>query len=475
MGSVKNPPRAICYLVGSAGLASLFFGNAFGASSKNLFHDLFDAAQQHDPLFLQAQTARKRASLETQVVTQATDPVLAASANWGTQAGQRPASLKKAAPWPPSPGFSLGADHGVTFAQTYGITLSKVLSDGSKSDIQIQKSLVAENIAEVTMAERTEQLRYLVARVLARYLSAKVIQKISVSQLDIAQKKHQEIQKSYRSGGRGEADFVNSQWQLSRAQLGAQKATDDLALAWQILIQTTGLENTEALKGVEESLAKSHLTTLNTTQLNQLTSTLLQESSSTPGMVTTPLGTKAATERKRDLERQSYHLDIDFLRASQRPQIVFSTGAKLDGSLFPLSPLLQAQVQLNWNLPVWGSLETQILVANEKTKETALRDDADRKDRLQALARAKTSIQIAMVQLSFLDRNRMLQKKLRQLVKRRYDSGTATLVELNAIDDDIVSTNLDEARLVSDIMQKLIDICEARNSTQVDIIFSFVS
>ena len=424
------------------------------------FPQALELAQKVSPEKKRAQFALRSGDLDRKLLDKQLDPVLQwTSVGSGRVGYTGPSSSGRArsggASGGPSPNFEIGDEYALTFDQTHSLSLNQTLYDFGRLSAQRKRSDLQRKVVELRVSEVDDALRYRVARAYLKILTSQQIQRTIELQVRNAQKKLTEIERSYRRGEKSEVDFVKSQADAGRAQLAVKRSQDEVRVALdQLTVFFADVGNANAAGFVFPNL-------------------MLKSAQEWSKLVGTwgvqPF--KNAIGVRRDAEREALDAQLPIIETSKKPVVSSQISAQLGGNLFPVRPSALAQLQFSYNIP-WNGMEN-----DEKEKvllqkqDLLLQDDIDTKLRLDKLSLARSQIDVSLSQISEIQNQVKILERYQELVRKRYNAGKASALELSTTEDEVINSYLDLSRVQVTVSSAALDIAEAVGVTELGNLF----
>lgn len=331
----------------------------------------------------------------------------------------------------------------------FGVSLP--IYDGGAARAARSAARASREAAEGQRAEADADLAHRVALLCARYLGWAAINEISTLQLKSAETRFATLRAAYARGERSELELTRAELELGRARIARDRADGE-----QLLLEYEVRE----LIGTDTS-GTPHLPTSGTERAAP--QRLQLELSRRPladwmafwttlrGQPTSPPG-----HARREAARRATFASLQSIEAKAAPHVQLQGGVGLGGSLSPLRPLGQAELQfvypLGWNRTTNEERERLFLdlrdIAEEEKQDTLTREHARRRLE-ETIGQRERERAARTAQLAVLER-------FRRLTQRRYDSGKASALELAEAEDQLLAARVEGAHLDEQIMMHVI-------------------
>src|SRR5690606_33378376 len=148
--------------------------------------------------------------------------------------------------------------------------------------------------------------------------------------------------------------------------------------------------------------------------------------------------------------------------ASERPQLVTEFGLRLPGEPWSIKSNTYAQLSLQWDIPLKSSsfyAKEEILADIQllNLTEEELRRSQHIKQ-LENLILDKQQIE----QLKTLEKQREVRVRLEELSRRRFKNGTASSLELSAVEGGLLTNASETTQLQSSIYRQIVNYAEVQ-------------
>lgn len=342
-----------------------------------------------------------------------------------------------------------------------GLSLKYQLYDFGRQNAKEEQQKYAIEAQSLKINEINQQLVWDIGRAYAQVIVAVKSVTVTAKQLEVSQFKENETSRQFRQGVRPQLDVVAAQVERGKAEVSLQRARDKKTAAMRqlCLLMNVGFAD-QCLDENQYDLPPA---------LAEVSSPakVLDVASSWTYLPST-------AEKTREAQRQQLVASRKEIDASLWPTI--STGLTYEtttGTRDTMKNINQtfATLGLDWIIPWHGMNRLQ----NEKiTEQTALIDiaaqieSATRKAQEQT---AQTSLKTLLGQWDLLLKQKGLLETERRLVKRKYDNGNATILELNQSESDIITLEQDIVSLSGQSYATAVDLAQSRGVTDIDKLF----
>jgi outer membrane protein TolC len=337
--------------------------------------------------------------------------------------------------------LKLGKAGAFSAEQSHLIGVTVPLYDGGRAKAQQQAASARVEQANDSLAELDHDTAQSVARICSRYLAALSILALAELQERSAATKFNEIQAAYRRGERSELDITRAEFERARAVIARDKAKGERLLLDRTLsdfINRPGVPPTLDLKQQSPD------------GWQNLMSRIKSE----------PIRSPASARRLR--EREALKAELELVAASDSLTLNAQAGAGVGGMLVPLRPLATAQLQLVWPLP-WnrasGSDRERLLLSLRAVDEAEAEDNRSRAEMAQ---KAELAMELLRQEFEAQSNQLAVLQRYVKLMKRRYDAGRASALELGESEDQLLTVRLERERIQSQIADRVIDYADAR-------------
>lgn len=429
------------------------FEGAASAQTEVAFRAAYEQALSHS---LETQSAQNQSALvksNESLGEYKDDAKIMLSSSLGARlAGKDGASVRNN-----STEFSVVNPNEFGLEQSHSLTLTKPLYDFGRFDAQREQLGHLSKASELEIELVKQKVLYSVARAYARLQNSERVELIAKAQLEIAQTMREAMQRNYRNGLRSEADLLKTQVDEGRAQLSLERAQTESGLARAQL--ATLMTGTSSFL-VESNLSVRPARARDFDDWQALTSKIKKAPRAD------------VIQRQREELKGALNAELKTIESAKKPNLNAQAFAQVPGSLFPLRPSIGLGLQLTWEIPYSGVDKGQKLQVALRQKDLTLNAQQENNLRLQKSESALRTIDRNLAQLKRLETQFQLARKLKELVKRRYESGRASSFELSAADDDVLTAQLELRNLHHQITVALIDFSEAQGVENFDELFN---
>jgi hypothetical protein len=169
--------------------------------------------------------------------------------------------------------------------------------------------------------------------------------------------------------------------------------------------------------------------------------------------------------------KMSLESELDALSAEENPVISGSAGVLGSGNFRPVKPDLQAQVGLQYSLPLGNVREHKRQALLARVRENLLNLDDEIKSRSDKRLQSKLRMEGILGQIELQKNQIESLLEFQKLVRARYFAGRASLLELSNTEDELFANRLELTRLVSALQSAAIDTAETLGGKYLEKIF----
>lgn len=339
--------------------------------------------------------------------------------------------------------------------QVYNATISMPIYDFGRHSARFEAANFTVEAKALAKEEVEEALKFSVARAYATVLAVERLKKVIKEQVEVSRSRLDIVGTNYRKGLRPESDVLAAEVDLGKANLALQRAKDDVRSARATLALLAGLSTDM----VEAPLPEKRALDGNSERWADLFSHL-------------PAG-KSVAERRLEKEREALQADQSLIDASQRPTLAGSLSAQRSGAWGQeTQELYTGQMQLSWDVPWNGMHRDELRRLGLRRQDNELQVNFIRKVKSDKEAMAKVAFKAAEEQYVASKQQESLLAKQRELVRRRYETGKATALEVSSSEADLLSARLDLVRLLNAMTIAALDTAEARSVADVSVVFN---
>jgi outer membrane protein TolC len=337
--------------------------------------------------------------------------------------------------------LKIGEAGAFSFEQNHLLGVTVPLYDGGRAKAQQQGAIARVEQANESVAELDHEIAQAVARLCSRYLAATSILAVAELQERSAATKFSDIQAAYRRGERSELDLTRAEFERARAVIVRDRANGERLLLDRALSDLIDLPSAPPKLNLKQQSPEGWQT---------LMSSIKSE----------PIRSPASAKRVR--EREALKAELELIAASDSWTVNAQAGAGAGGMLVPLRPLATAQLQLVWPLP-WnrasGSERERLLLALRVVDEAEANDN---RSRAEMALKAELAMELLRKEFEAQTNQLGVLQRYVKLMKRRYDAGRASALELGESEDQLLTVRLERERIQSQIADRVIDYADAR-------------
>ena len=346
---------------------------------------------------------------------------------------------------------NLSADLSLTY-QIIDFGRQSARSDEKKDAIEAQAS---------KMEEIKQQLIWDLGRFYSQAIVAVKYFAVTKKQLEVAQFKEKETQRQFRSGIRPELDVVAAQVERGKAEVKLQKAEDRKAAAMRQLCLLTHLGKEESCQAAVQYELPSSLAEVTVPEK------VINIASAWPFSA-------SVAEKTRDIQRQQLDASRKEIDAEQWPTVntslvlLHTTGTR---DAHKGTNQTFATLGIDWDIP-WRGMNR---IENEKiSQQLAINDFSAQLE----LSHRRAKEQVALNDLKNFQREWDLlntQKRLleleRSLIKKKYDNGKATVLELNQAESELIALEQEIVTLSGQSFITAVELAQSRGVTAIEKLF----
>lgn len=341
----------------------------------------------------------------------------------------------------------------------HALTVGATLWDFGRQSAQELRAYAQRLSSEAQRAEAEENLRIRAARMYVAAAGAEAILAAAQEQLRNAESKLKAVTSGYHRGERPQSDVIKARADFGKARIFFSKSSDEAEwLRQQMLLATQQVSSPTAAP----LHAHVRLRPLLVRSPNDWTSFLA-------GLNGRPVES-AVLERLR-AGKMSLESELDALRAEQFPTLTASAGAQTGGSFLPLKADLLGQLNLQYTLPLGDVREQRRLAVLARLRENALSKSEELKARDDKLRQSNQRMTDLLGQMNLQKSQIDLLLEYQKLVRNRYFSGRASLLELTTTEDELLSNRLELLRMELNLYVFAIDALEALGGKTLETLF----
>jgi outer membrane protein TolC len=344
------------------------------------------------------------------------------------------------------------------FKQQHGLSVSTTLWDFGRQAAAEMRAAAQVLSAEAQIAENEEQLKIRTARFYAAVCIAESFLEIARAQLANAEQKLKTVTSGYKRGERPQSDVVRLRVEVGRAQLFVKRSDDELQWLRSQLVLT--LSNPQEMPvQADRPLQLKPMPELTTAQWKQFISETSRER------------IESAVIAKLRAGKMSLESELDALSAEENPVINGSAGVQGSGNFIPLKAVLQAQVGLQYSLPLGQLREQKRLALLARVRENLLNLEDEIKSRSDKRLQSKQKMEGILGQIELQKTQIASLLEFQKLVRARYFAGRASLLELSNTEDELFANRLELTRLQAALQSAAIDTAETLGGKYLEKIF----
>lgn len=341
--------------------------------------------------------------------------------------------------------------------QTYSLTLSHTLYDFGRTGSKEKLAEAQVKVKTLTIQEVRDALYWETARRYQSLISALRISSSSTNSVKIAQDRMDTQQRYYRQGMRSESDLASAEADFRREQLVQARARDEVLFASLRLRALYDAAN-QTLEAVAVDIPTASLSSISETRAKEFLGKWNEPNLS-------------ATQKRIDAQLETFVLQKQSIDSSRWPIIGGTVGGQESGTWTEVKPSLSAQLQVSWAIPWNGVLGQEQHKLAVQQKDLDLQKQNDLKTRRDLDKLAVVQIERLSAQLQLLRERAKTLERVQELVRRRYEAGKSSALELTATTADLSNARLDEVRQANSIQSALIDLAQARSIQDIQSLF----
>ncbi len=331
----------------------------------------------------------------------------------------------------------------------------------SGSQARVDASLARQSTTEAALREIDAQVLFDVVRQVSTLMSQRALTDITSIQNQVATQRLATMTRSYKRGERSELDITRATWEQQRAQILLNRAISEANTLERQIIDLAVAPATDEL----QTQVALKLPTKSQQDWRALFSQI-ERTRAKPSP-----NSNSPTRARLLAEREALAAELKRWQGTLGHQFDFVAGAGLAGSLTPLQPRATAQVEWVYLLP-WNRMqseEQELVMMQQRAIEEALAD-FDRRTQQEGF-RIEEQVKSLRSELDDLDQQLEAQDRYQRLMRRRYDAGRASALELADAEQQSLLTRIERERRLSEEIRLTIEYAFVQGYTDWNTFF----
>lgn len=341
--------------------------------------------------------------------------------------------------------------------QLHSLSVGMTVWDFGRQSAQELKTAAQLMNAHSQWNEAEESLRFKLARFYIAACSAQAILADIQEQQRNAESKLKTVRAGYLRGERPQTDVVRLTAEVGKATLVLKKAQDEFDwLREQLLLLMSPTGQVLSLQ------RKVVLKPLKLRERGWWMDSMLRASAAR---------VESSTLERIRAGKALLEAELQSLDAESYPVISASAGVQALGSLTPVKPDAQAQLNFQYNLPFSSIREQRRQSVLARLRENELARDDELRVRGEKLIQSRIKLEGLLGQMDLQKAQIDILLEYQKLVRTRYFSGRASLLELTSTEDELLSNRLELTRMQSNLYLAAIDAAEALGGKDLEELF----
>jgi|GEM_PF-626537 len=356
-------------------------------------------------------------------------------------------------------GETLGYQKSLGAKQLHAISLSATLWDFGRQAALDLKAQAQVELARAQWQENDDLLKLRTARYYVGLASAESIFALSLEQLRNAESKLQTVIAAYKRGERPETDVIKLKVELGKAQLFFNKSKEELAaLTAQLYLATNSTAQNlpnQLVMRIQPLPERSE----------QQWATFFER------WFASSIDSSVSSLARIAANKASLQAELKSLDADNTPLIAAGATLQGVGQLQPVKPDVLAQLNLQYALPLSATRANKRDALLARLKENELAYDEDMKTRRDKRLQTQVVTDGLLRTIDLQKRQISSLLEYQKMMRNRYFSGRASLLELTSTEDDLLANKLELTRLNASLYSAAIDAAESLGGKNLEALF----
>ena len=347
-----------------------------------------------------------------------------------------------------------------------GLSLSKTLYDFGRKGAKLDQTALQIRIKALSREEVNDAVTVRLARLFSAAALAQYAEDVAKGLVKVSESRVAQQTTNYRNGLRPEGDLITTQIDLGKALINLQKATADLAQSRLALAAFMGDSPPRALSSTFEFPSPSR------SYVDGLSEILARWKQPANSSGHTDKSNKSKSRQRHDLERSSLELDNQLVSLSRRPTLGATIAAQKSGPWGDeLKDLYTAQLSFSWDIPWNGQGREERERITLKSQDLDLIERQEEINRDTKISSGVSGFSTTLAQWQLIAAQEQLTSRQLSLVRQRYQSGKASVVEVSTAESDYLNNRMEQARQLTQMISYLLDIADAQGNRDLTSIF----